>query len=599
MVDRLVVDGTALAVDPRAGRWLFKLNKRKPHDIMVRYHGTAAGGEEDADLVIDPAGTFLLGGWYPTFDDGLISYELTVDVPVGQLAVAPGKLVEERSSSGRYKARYISQGPMEEIALFAGPYVMRERWLQRRRLRTYFDPSVAELAPAYLEKAGQYLEFYEAWIGAYPYAGFDVVSGPRPLGLGFPGLTYVGSAVLRLPFLLDTSLGHEVLHSWWGNGVLIDASRGNWAEGLTTFMADYTYEERKGEAQAAEMRRRWMREYAALPPDREQPLTAFRSRQHTTSQVVGYHKAAMVFFMLRDVLGQPAFDRGLRRFWERNHFRRASWDDLWQAFEAVDGEVRPNPVGVRKFFSQWIERAGAPMLALSEVAVRQEEQGFVLSFVLSQTDPAYKLRVPLVVDSATASRAEAEWLDLSTLRYQIGTPDRPHRLCVDPDFRLFRRPGPGEVAPILRSAAFDPSAPVVIAALNPQVQAAARNLAARLLEREPQFNGPSAPLPDGTAVLVGTDAEVEAVLKREALDGLAPDIARRGTARAWTVARLGKGALVVVSGEDAGALSAIAGPLPHYGAESFVVFEGRRLSDRGVWPAGPGPLCVELESEDG
>jgi hypothetical protein len=177
--------------------------------------------------------------------------------------------------------------------------------------------------------------------------------------------------------------------------------------------------------------------------------------------------------------------------------------------------------------------------------------------------------------------------------------DWPDQLCVDPEFRLFRRPLPGEVPPILRSAVFDPASSAVIAAQDSQARAAARNLAVQLLEREPQFGNPENPLPDGPVVLVGTDADVEAVLKRQALEGAPGPIAGRGTARAWAMVRTGKDTLVVISGQDAAALGAIAGPLPHYGSESFVVFDGRRAIDRGVWPVGPSPLCIDLASEAG
>ena len=81
-----------------------------------------------------------------------------------------------------------------------------------------------------------------------------------------PTLTYLGIDVLRLPFIRATSLGHEVLHNWWGNGVYPDWQSGNWSEGLTTFLADYAYKEEESEAAAREMRIGWLRDYAAVPP---------------------------------------------------------------------------------------------------------------------------------------------------------------------------------------------------------------------------------------------------------------------------------------------------------------------------------------------
>ena len=40
----------------------------------------------------------------------------------------------------------------------------------------------------------------------------------------------------------------------------------------------------------------------------------------------------MLFLMLRDVIGEDAFRRGIRAFWEQNQFRNASWSDLQAAF---------------------------------------------------------------------------------------------------------------------------------------------------------------------------------------------------------------------------------------------------------------------------
>jgi aminopeptidase N len=593
-VDKLLVDGTAMTVDSDAGRWELKLADRAAHQVTVRYHGKPAATDPAATaLLIDPQGTFLTGdGWYPTFDVDELSYELSVEVPAGQLAVAPGKVLSERSGTQRYTVRVASEGPVEGIALFAGPYRMTERRHHGLRLRTYFDPAVADLAALYLEKTAHYIDFYEHWIGPYPYSTFAIVSGQQPFGLGFPGLTYIGSMVLRLPFVPATSLGHEVLHNWWGNAVQVDASQGNWAEGLTTFMADYTYAEREGEAAAREMRRRWMRAYAALPPAREQPLTAFRSRYHSASQVVGYHKAAMVFLMLRDEIGRDAYDRGIHRFWRRNRFRRAGWIDLQRAFEAAAGR------SLAGFFSQWIERTGAPRLEVRDLTQRKVDSSFALSFVITQPEPAYHLRVPVEIHNARGDAAESVRLDATSQPFEIRAAQRAESLCVDPDFRLFRRPLPGEVAPIVRSVVFDSEAPAVIAAQDPQAREAAQALARQLLERAPRLASAGAALPDGPVLLVGTDAEVKAFLDRQKLPGAPSTIAGRGTARAWAIQRDEAGPLVVVAARDAAALQEIAGPLPHYGSDSFIVFDGRRTIDHGVWPAGPSPLCTRLDTSD-
>ena len=45
----------------------------------------------------------------------------------------------------------------------------------------------------------------------------------------------------------------------------------------------------------------------------------------------------------------------------------------------------------------------------------------------------------------------------------------------------------------------------------------------------------------------------------------------------------------MVSAQDADALRALLRPLPHYGSQSWLAFDGGRLLERGVWPA-PGRL---------
>jgi aminopeptidase N len=52
--------------------------------------------------------------------------------------------------------------------------------------------------------------------------------------------------------------------------------------------------------------------------------------------------------------------------------------------------------------------------------------------------------------------------------------------------------------------------------------------------------------------------------------------------------------IVVVAGADAAALEAVARPLPHLAGESWVVFDGRRATARGLWVPTGGGLRVPL-----
>ena len=585
-IDRLTVDDTPVAAT--GGRVALTLDTQTAHELVVQYHGMlgAPPREGEGDItqpVGGPDGSYLPpAAWYPAFD-GPFTYAVTLDVPDPQRAVTSGRLTAETTADGRYRATFGSDVPAVELAAFAGPYRIADRIHRGWRLRTYFHPDVADLSDTYLDRVQSYLDLYDGWIGTYPYAGFAVVSSPFPVGLGFPGLAYLGTKVLRLPFIPDTSLGHEVLHSWWGTGVR-PGQDGNWAEGLTTFMADYTFLERQGPGPAREERLDWLREFAVLPAEEDRPLSTFQGKSHAASQATGYHKAAFVFVMLRDEIGADAFASAVRRFWRAFRFKSAGWKDLEQTFSAA----AKLPLG--RFFQQWVQRAGAPELTLRAA----HSDGLHVSFALAQSLPPYSLTIPVRVETADDPITRSVRLDEAALEYAFDVTGTPRALAVDPDMRLFRRLAPAEIPPIIRSVAFDAGATTVVAAASEADQVAARAVATSLFGREAAVTPAAGTLPSRPVLIVGTTAEVAALLAKLGLDGPPVSLDTKGTARAWAARRPDGAPLVVVAGADAAALKAAAGPLPHYGRQSFVVLDGARAIDRGLWEPGANPLRVEL-----
>ena len=88
---------------------------------------------------------------------------------------------------------------------------------------------------------------------------------------------------------------------------------------------------------------------------------------------------------------------------------------------------------------------------------------------------------------------------------------------------------------------------------------------------------------------MGLHAEVDAALARAGLPPRPAGLAGRGSAQVWTLNRETGAPVAVVSARDADALRALLRPLPHYGGQSWLVFEGSRAVERGIWPA-PGRL---------
>ena len=579
---------------PRAadgsGAWILP-GAESPRTIAMRWEGTL----DRLDLAIDhrdtlaalapvsgPEGTFLPAGanWYPTVDGLLETWRVTISLPAGQRGLVPGKLIEEREDAQGYRATFEFAQPGEGIDLMAGPYRIAERMLtlgdRRVRLRTYFTTGLEDLADGYLASTADYLRHYDDRIGPYPYTEFSIVSSPTPTGFGMPTLTYLGADVLKLPFIRATSLGHEVLHNWWGNGVYPDYARGNWSEGLTTLMADYHYKERESAAAARDMRLGWLRDFAAVPEGEDQPLVAFTSRTHGTSQIVGYHKAAMTFAMLRDLIGAQAFDRGLREFWSARRFTAASWDDLRTAFEQASSQ------DLEWYFSQWLTRSGAPRLRI-QAAERQAIAGrWQVRVTLAQEGQPYRLRVPIRFE--TVQGDVVQFVDLATARTTATfTLDRPpHAVVLDPELQVFRRLGPDEAPPILRDVMVNPATSAIVLSADDAWTSAATGLLAKLLDGPPRIVAAGAKPTGAPLIVVGTAAEIEGYRARRNL-GSPPQVPASGTARVW-VERADGAATLFIAARDPAAVSALMRPLPHYGKQSWLIFEGAKALERGVWP---------------
>ncbi len=548
--------------------------------VTIRYGGRLPGFTAGTGVALDGEGAFLpgQGGWLPGpagNGDEPPSWRLSVRVPAPYVAVATGRLVEEGRDAAGYRAVFEETRSVEEPSIFAGPWTVEERMAGALRLRLYRHSEQTGLADGYLALSEQAIAAGAARIGTYPFDGFSIVSVPPPVGLGFPGLTAIGRSVLPLPFIRSQSLTHEIMHNWWGNGVRV-GNGGNWAEGLTTYMADYAAARDRGADAARAMRLDWLRDYAALPAERDRPLTEFLSKTHDASQIVGYGKAAMLFHMLEAEIGRDAFDAGIRRFWSDHAFRDAGWSDLCRAFEKASGR------DLGGLFAQWLERRGAPLLTLAEA--RADGDGVLLT-LRQEADKPYALTVPVRLETEAGVENRSVRFDAkeATLRVPAGAAVRA--VAVDPDFDLFRRLAPGEAPPILRDVTLRPGAERVIAADGDAAEAA-RALAGRLMDGAGRGSGGgSAPV-----LLVGTDAAVARELERRGLSPVPADLAGRGSARVW-VSRAADGrTALVVSGADAAALQALVRPLPHYGRQSWLVFDGAKATDRGVWSVGDSPL---------
>ena len=154
---------------------------------------------------------------------------------------------------------------------------------------------------------------------------------------------------------------------------------------------------------------------------------------------------------------------------------------------------------------------------------------------------------------------------------------------------------PGRLPPILRQWMAGRSPQLVDVARGPEASQAVRQLAGRLFENPPESLAParlsSALNGKNPVLLAGTHAEVDQALAGAGLPARPASLAGKGSAQVWTVPGQPY-PLAVISAQDAAALNALQRGLPHYGGQSWLVFEQGRVIDKGIWPAGIPEITV-------
>ncbi|RPH37428.1 MAG: hypothetical protein EHM86_11015, partial [Desulfobulbaceae bacterium] len=267
--------------------------------------------ERSTENLISSDGITLTDLWHPIPDRAML-FRLQAKLPKGLSAITESDHFPLPVDGDMVTG--ISSQPHQNLHFAAGPYVIDSLEV-RQGLRVYslFFPEDRDLAQDYLEAAVRYLQRYEKEIGPFPYPHYVIAANRRPTGLGMPAFTLLGQQVLRLPFIKDTSLGHEIVHSWFGNSVEVDLSGGNWCEGLTTFLADHAYRADQGQS-AIDRKERIINYLSYVNEKTAMPLAAFRSADHRVPQAdalraTGYNRGTLLFAELQEMLGEKVFTR--------------------------------------------------------------------------------------------------------------------------------------------------------------------------------------------------------------------------------------------------------------------------------------------------
>jgi aminopeptidase N len=158
-------------------------------------------------------------------------------------------------------------------------------------------------------------------------------------------------------------LAHEIAHQWWGQAVGWRNYHEQWlSEGFAQYFAAlYAQRFRGDDAFASVLRqlRKWgIDESPAGPIYLGYRLGHIQGEPRVRSALL-YNKSAAVLHMLRRLMGDQEFFRGVKRFYRASRFRKAGTEDLRLAMEAESKR------SLERFFQRWIYGSTLPQLKFS------------------------------------------------------------------------------------------------------------------------------------------------------------------------------------------------------------------------------------------
>ena len=253
------------------------------------------------------------------------------------------------------------------------------------------------------DRAADIALFYESLIGDSPYSSFtvalvesDLPGGHSPgyfaaLNQPLPTVAAAsGATIRRRSAAFPTSSSRTSSRTSGGDrrsaGATITSSGS--AKGFAQYFAALYAQHQRGDETFASVLRQ-MRSGRSTTSDQGPVYLGYRlghiRGESRVFRALVYNKGAAVLHMLRRLVGDDAFFRGLRRFYRTSRFHKAGTDDFRAAMEQETGQP------LERFFERWIYGSTLPRVEVgyrvegSDVVLRVEQIGEIFDVPVTVT----------------------------------------------------------------------------------------------------------------------------------------------------------------------------------------------------------------------
>ena len=366
--------------------------------------------------------------WLPCYDypNDRATVEMRVTVNEKFMAISNGALldVEHNREKGTKTYYWYSAKPFASylISVVVGEYVLMEDWYKNIPLEYYVYPHQEGDAMRSFSKTPVMMKFFSEKLRYdYPWPKYaqTVVADFLYGGMENTSATTltdktIHSARARLDFSSDGLVAHELAHQWFGDLLTCRNWSHAWLnEGFASYCDDLWIENEKGwdAFQYAMMKE----QQAVVESD-----TGLDRRPTVTDQYIEpaelfdsriYARGACILHMLRFVMGDDLFWKGMQHYVDEHQYENVLTDDFQKAMEDVYND------DLTWFFEEWTTKAGYPEL---EVFHRFDADSRRIHITVRQTQtvdehtPLYRMPVNVEVAAASGTRTHRLMIEAET-----------------------------------------------------------------------------------------------------------------------------------------------------------------------------------------
>ena len=429
--------------------------------VTVRYSGEPTDG-----LIIrtDSAGRWTAFGdnwpnrarnWIPSVDhpSDKATVTWTVRAPSERRVVANGDLVEETplaARSGglpRTLTRWREDRPIAPylMVIAAAPLVYYDlgrdgcgvgEFGSCVRQSVYVFPESRDFLPGPFAHSPEIVRLFSELVAPFPYEKLaHLQSSTRYGGMENAGAIFYADGPFRKKTMQPGVIAHETAHQWFGDAVTEREWSHVWlSEGFATYFQELWVERFRGDSTFRADMRRIRDQIVKAPEVASRPvIDTLQTNLMQLLNTNSYQKGGWTLHMLRGLVGDSAFFRGVRSYYLANRHSTALSDDLRRALEGTSGR------SLGWFFDQWLRRPGYAEVSTSwryDAAQRR----VVATIAQGTRFGAY--RFPLTVAVVDASgRERRATIDVpatgsATLVVPLELETSPRGVAFDPDVRV-------------------------------------------------------------------------------------------------------------------------------------------------------------------